>query len=117
MIKVWCSFDCLDGNRRKVLSRLWIQIEMPVLMPIGSNISLPASIGETEISGAFYGKVTGYELSGSLIECQLEMSTVFDDDYKFSDMLAIGYLDNEPSEILAAVIALERAVASQSGVA
>lgn len=100
-MNVWCQIDCLNDKRSRVVKTLWIQIDMPVLMPIGSTVYMPTPINWEDICGSLICRVAGYTLMGSVIECKADpIMMVFGDD--FSDMLSIGYVENEPEELKAA---------------
>lgn len=108
-MNVWCEVDCLDDKRTRIVKTLWVQIEMPVLMPIGSIIYMPSPKDWEPICGSLMCRVKGYTLIGQQIECKAEpVGMVFDADDTFEDMLAVGYLSEEPQELKDAFVTTQR---------
>lgn len=98
---VWCQVTCVNSEKTRIVKTLWIKIHMPVLMPIGSTLYMPSPMAWEDICGSLTCRVSGYTLLGNQIECKAEpIGMSFDED--FADMLAIGYVENEPDELKAA---------------
>lgn len=106
MIDVWAS---IRFNSKSVchLDELWVKIQLPCLVPVGTTIRLPTPKGWND-EADIESEVKSWHVHGTAIECQLAPETVVLDSEALAELHAIGYrfADGWPQEILDAMAAL-----------
>ena len=100
-MRIWYRINCTECESEKVLRTLWVPQDVFAIVPVDSWVYLPTPKEWVGESGKLSGVVTGYVATGCEIECDVDLVAIgFDEGEDFAEMLAIGYVDKEPQEIV-----------------
>jgi len=99
--EIWCNVVCLD-DKEKCVADLWVIIEIPCIVPIGSCIHLPTPKEWEPICGAIYSQIDGYQVTGGILHCTAKPLGMVFDEHGVQELIAIGYKETEPLELRAA---------------
>jgi hypothetical protein len=102
---VWC---CVHFSRHTTerladdyTGELWIKLQMPAILPVGSWVDLPTPRDWRPGSGTSSGKISSWSLMGEVIVCEIDDPSHLGND-QGAELLAIGYADHQcgyPNEV------------------
>lgn len=105
-MRIYCEVTFVDAAESKrfgkCAERLWVEIEMPCVVPVGTSLDLPTPKGWRSITGEISVRITSWDVTGGVLSCQAEPIGFTCDPDGIAELLAIGYSKDTPAELDAA---------------
>lgn len=105
-MKVYCEVlfkeAALSERFGKCAEYLWVEVDIPFVVPVGTTLDLPTPKEWKPITGEISAKITSWDVTGGLLSCKAEPYGFTCDPDGIKELLLIGYSRQTPAEIDAA---------------
>jgi hypothetical protein len=102
-MKIYCEVlfkeAALSEKFGKCAEYLWVEIDIPCVVPVGSTLDLPTPKEWRPITGEMSAEITSWDITGGVLSCTAEPYGFTCDPEGIAELLLIGYSGDEPREI------------------